>query len=298
MKIGFVGTGRMGKENCLNLLKHGHELVVNDIRREATRELEEKGAKWAATPKEIAQECRVSMMSLPMPADVESVVAGPNGLLAGAQAGDLIVDLSTNSMGMVKKLDALCREKGVAFLDAPVSGGVWGARDATLAIMVGGEAEAFARAKPIFECIGKNIVHTGPVGQGTVAKLVNNMMAFINAVGVTEGMVLGVKAGADPDKLFQVIKASSGNSFTLEQNFARGAFVGNFETGFAIDLAYKDCSLALDLARECWVPITAGALAFARLTEGRNAGLGLQNTSALIQLLERMVGVQVRSKGQ
>lgn len=296
MKIGFIGTGVMGKENCLNLLKHGHELVVNDIRREATRELEERGAKWAATPEEIAQECRVSMMSLPMPADVESVVTGTNGLLAGARAGDLIVDLSTNSVSVVKKLAGICQERGVAFLDAPVSGGVWGAQAATLAIMVGGEAEAFARAKPLFECIGKNIIHMGPVGQGTVAKLVNNMMAFVCALGVNEGMVLGVKAGADPDKLFQVITASSGNSYSLEQGFARGAFVGNFEPGFSINLAHKDCGLALDLAREFQVPLLAGALAFAKLTEGRAAGLGTKSTTALIQLLEGVVGVQVRSK--
>jgi 3-hydroxyisobutyrate dehydrogenase-like beta-hydroxyacid dehydrogenase len=297
MKIGFVGTGLMGTQNCLNLLKHGHELVVNDIRRDATKGLEEKGAKWAATPKEIAQECRVVVMSLPMPTDVEVVVAGKNGILEGAKAGDLVVDLSTNAVSMVKKLDALCRDKGVSFLDSPVSGGVWGARDATLAIMVGGEEADFARAKPIFECIGKNIVHMGPVGQGTVAKLVNNMMGFINGVAVVEGMVLGAKAGADPDKLFQVVKASSGNSFALEQNFARGAFVGNFEPGFSINLAHKDCGLALDMARDLKVPIIAGTLAFARLTEGQMAGIGGKNTSALIQLLERVVGVEVRTKG-
>ena len=296
MKIGFIGTGVMGKENCLNLLKHGHELVVNDIRREATRELEEKGAKFVATAKGIAQECRVTMMSLPMPADVELVVVGPNGILEGARSGDMIIDLSTNAPATVRKLDALCRSKGIAFLDAPVSGGVWGAREATLAIMVGADDAAFARAKPIFECIGKNIVHMGPVGHGTIAKLVNNLMMFINAWGACEGMVLGVKAGADPQKLYDVIKASSGNSFGFERNFPNFVFKDYWVPGFSIALSYKDCGLALDMARELGVPIVAGAVAYAKLTEAMAQGLGGETSIAVIKLLEKASGVEVRPK--
>ena len=195
--IGFIGTGNMGHPMAANLLHAGRSVTVHDLRRESAQSLLDEGAGWATTPAAVAGAAAVVFVSLPAPADVDEVVAGEEGLLAGALPGTVIVDLSTNSPVVVRALAARAAEDGVTFLDAPVSGGVAGARKGTLAVMVGGDEQTFEACRPLFELIGQRIFYLGPSGAGSVAKLVNNLLFFHGLMGSLEALVLAGKAGVD-----------------------------------------------------------------------------------------------------
>ena len=213
MKLGFVGVGNMGNPMCANLIGAGHDLTITDLSRDAAANLIEEGATWMDTAREVTSVSETTFLSLPKPADVEAVVTSDDGALAGAGSGTTIVDMSTNAPTMVRKLAEICNESGVNFLDAPVSGGVVGARRGTLAIMVGGDEAVYEACRSQLEAMGSNVFRVGDVGAGNVAKLVNNMLAFINMMGAAEALILGAKAGVDPMQLWKIVKASSGGSF-------------------------------------------------------------------------------------
>ncbi len=293
MKVGFIGVGNMGNPMAQNLLKAGHTLWVHDLRREAAQNLEALGAKWAASPKEAASQSEVVLASLPMPQDVEKAVLGEEGILAGLEAGGTIVDMSTNSPTVVRRLAEKAREKGVHFLDAPVSGGVRGARSATLAVMVGGDRAVYDRFEPLLKAIGSNVFYVGGVGAGNVAKLVNNMMAFVNMIGAIEGLVLGAKAGMDPYTLWQVVKASSGQSFIWESG-GRAILRDRLLPTFTAELACKDIGLVTALAEELGVPLRMGSLAQELLRQYRDGGFGQEDILAMVKELEKQAGVSVR----
>src|SRR3972149_7046833 len=198
MKVGFIGVGSMGNPMAQNLLKAGHALTVHDLRCEAAQNLEAMGAAWAQSAREAAAWAEVVITSLPMPKDVEDTVLGSSGVLAGMRPGGAVIDMSTNAPAVVQRLAQVAKGRGIDFLDAPVSGGVRGARNATLAIMVGGDKDVYERVAPLLRALGSNVFHVGPAGTGNVAKLINNMMAFVNMVAAIEGLVLGAKAGIDP----------------------------------------------------------------------------------------------------
>jgi 3-hydroxyisobutyrate dehydrogenase-like beta-hydroxyacid dehydrogenase len=228
-----------------------------------------------------------------MPADVERVVLAESGVLAGMQRGGTIIDMSTNSPTVVRGLAEKTQAKGVAFLDAPVSGGVRGARNATLAVMVGGDKAVYDTYESVLKAIGANVFYVGGVGAGNVAKLVNNMLAFINMMGAAEGIVLGAKAGVDPNVLWQVIKASSGGSFTWESG-TRAILRDRLAPTFTIDLASKDIGLATGLAKELGVPLKMGQAAEELVRHYQATGYAKEDVLATVKELEKQVGTIVR----
>lgn len=293
MKLGFVGLGNMGNPMALNLLKAGHSLQVYDLRREAAANLEEAGAVWVNSPKEAATGVEVVLLSLPMPADVERVVLADTGVLAGLPSGGTIIDMSTNSPTVVRTLEQKAKAKGVTFLDAPVSGGVRGARNATLAVMVGGEKAVYDKYEPALKAMGANVFYAGAIGAGNVVKLVNNMLAFINMMGAAEAVVLGTKAGVDPNVLWQAVKASSGGSFTWESG-TRAILRDRLAPTFTIDLARKDIGLATGLAQELGVPLTIGRVTEELIQHYQANGYAKEDVLATVKELEKLAGVTVR----
>ena len=261
MNIGFIGIGNMGKPMSTNLLKAGYELIVFDIRKEAMEEPIRLGAKAASNPNDVAKLSDIVITSLPTPEILEEVVLGRNGVLDGARSGCVLIDTGTVSPSTIKKIASLAKDRGVQVLDAPVSGGVAGAIAGTLTVMVGGDKDVYERCLGILRVIGKNIYHVGDVGSGDTVKLVNNLMSLTNVVTLSEGMILGVKAGVNPETLYNVIKVSTGSSYALEVKLPNLISKGRFEAGFAIDLACKDLGLAIALGRELGAPLFVTSIA-------------------------------------
>ncbi|MCS6927079.1 MAG: NAD(P)-dependent oxidoreductase [Candidatus Binatia bacterium] len=293
MKLGFIGLGNMGNPMAGNLLQAGHSLHIYDLRRDAGANLEAAGAVWKPSPQEVARGVEAVFLSLPMPADVEQVVLADNGVLAGMASGGTIIDMSTNSPTTVRRLAEQARVKGVEFLDAPVSGGVRGARNATLAIMVGGDKTVYDRYEPILKVMGSHVFYVGAIGAGNVVKLVNNMLAFINMMGAAEAIILGTKAGVDPNVLWQAIRASSGGSFTWESG-TRAILRDRLAPTFTVELAKKDIGLATRLAQELEVPLTMGRVAEDLLNHYYASGYAREDVLATVKALEQQAGVTVR----
>ncbi|MGH7963699.1 MAG: NAD(P)-dependent oxidoreductase, partial [Candidatus Binatia bacterium] len=224
--------------------------------------------------------------------DVERVVLADNGVLAGMQRGGTIIDMSTNAPTVVRSVAEKTRVQGVAFLDAPVSGGVRGARNATLAVMVGGDKGVYEKCESLLKVIG-NVFYVGDTGAGNVAKLVNNMLAFIHMMGAAEAIVLGTKAGVDPHILWQVVKASSGNSFVWESG-TRAILRDRLAPTFTVDLASKDIGLATDLAKELGVSLTMGQAAEELIRHYQANGYAKEDVLATVKELEKQVGTVVR----
>jgi 3-hydroxyisobutyrate dehydrogenase len=294
MKVGFIGIGNMGKHMSRRVQQAGYDLIVHDLRREAAQHLLDEGAVWRDTPRGVAESCQVVLSCLPGPADVEKVVYGTNGLLSGWKRGDIYVDMSTNSPTTIRRIAEDARNRGAAVLDAPVSGGVPGAEAGTLAIMIGGDLNSLEAVRKVLEAIGSSIFHVGDVGCGNIAKLVNNLISLTCNAITSEGFVLGVKAGIDAQKLWEVITASTGNNWCVQQ-YPKAVFKGNFEPGFRLSLASKDLGLAVSLGREYGVPLPVGAAVEQSLLEAKAAGFGEKAVESTLLRLEEMVGVQVRS---
>jgi len=293
MDIGFIGIGQMGKHMANHIWEAGFTPHIFDIHKEAATPLLHKGCRWCASPEEIARTCRVVFTSLPTPKDVEAVVYGENGIAKGWKSGDIYVDMSTNSPSVIKRIAADAAKMGVTVLDAPVSGGTRGAEAGTLAIMVGGDAAALEKVRPVLEAMGKKIFPVGPVGCGNVAKLVNNLISLACNSASAEGFALGTKAGIDPAVLLEIIKVSTGNNWSAQQ-YPNTTFKGNFEPGFRISLAYKDINLALDLAKENNVPVPVSIAVAKDLQDTIAAGLQDKGVDAVIISRENTSGVMVR----
>jgi len=294
MKVGFIGLGNMGNPMASNLLNAGHELVVHDLRREAATNLLEMGATWADTPKEAVPGREVVFTSLPVPRDVEAVVLGENGILEGASSETVYMDLSTNSPTAIRRIHDICAEKGVTVLDAPVSGGTYGAAAATLAVMVGGDKAVYDRMKPTLDAIGSHVVYCGPIGNGMVCKICNNLLSMGIGVLMTEALTMGVKAGVDLATLADVIANSTGGNKRLTDKFPRFLFKGNFEPGFATALAAKDVRLATDLGREYGIPMELSNLVDQRHVEAMFRGWGPEDSDAVSKIQEEKSGIQLR----
>jgi 3-hydroxyisobutyrate dehydrogenase-like beta-hydroxyacid dehydrogenase len=294
MNIGFIGIGQMGRHMVNRIWEAGFTPYVYDVSKDAAAAILHKGGKWCNTPAEVARHCRIVITSLPKPNNVEQVVYGETGLMKGWQSGDIYIDMSTNSPGVIKRIAADAGKLGVAVLDAPVSGGTRGAENGTLAIMVGGEAAALEKAKPVLEAMGQKIFPVGPAGCGNVAKLVNNLISLACNSASAEGFALGAKAGIDPAALLEIIKVSTGNNWCAQQ-YPNTTFKGNFEPGFKISLAYKDINLALDLAKENGVPVPVSAAVAKDLQDAISAGLQDKGVDAVIISRENASGVKVRN---
>ena len=294
MKVGFIGVGNMGGPMCRNIVKKSnHQVTVFDLNAAALKTCTDLGATAAKSVAEVTKGADMVMTSLPMPRDVEAVTLGDNGILANIGKGQTYIDLSTNAPSMVKKIGAAMAAKGIAMLDAPVSGGTVGAEAATIAIMVGGDRQVFDDALPVLQSFSANVIHMGGLGTGTVAKLVNNMLAFCNAAAAAEGLMLGVTAGLDPQKLIQVVANSSGNSNAFK-SLSERALSGKLDPSFALNLAYKDLHLALELGDELGVPLPQGASTHNLQRLARGMGLGPKDSSAILKVYETALGRTVR----
>ncbi|HEV7125834.1 MAG TPA: NAD(P)-dependent oxidoreductase [Ktedonobacterales bacterium] len=297
MRAGFIGLGIMGKPMARNLLKAGFALTIYARRPETVGDLVAAGATLVGSAAAVGQAAEVIVTMLPNAPEVEEVVLGPRGVLAGAAAGAIVVDMSTIAPAASRRLAAACAARGVAFLDAPVSGGSVGAERGTLSIMVGGEAAAFATCRPLFEAMGRpeTLFHVGPSGSGEVVKLANNLLCGVIAAASAEALALGVKNGVDAATVANIIGVSSGASWQLSNVFPLRVWDGSFTPGFMTDLLLKDLGLALDLAAEGGVPLRLTELARELYEQSRAAGHGRDDYTAVIQQIEDAAGIQVRA---
>jgi 3-hydroxyisobutyrate dehydrogenase len=296
MRIGFIGLGNTGGPMALNVLKAGHTMMVNDIRREMAAPHVRQGATWAETPKAVAEQSELMFTSLPGPREVEAVALGEHGIVEGAAPGTIYADLSTSSATLIRRIHGIFREKGVHVLDAPVSGGASGARRASLAVLVGGDEALYQHIKPVLDAIGDKVTYIGEIGCGTIAKIVHNMMSLCSRVAIADGLTLGVKAGVSPRALLDALQRGSfGQGRVLKESIPNGVFKGDFHTvGFALKLSRKDLGLATDLAKEYHVPMMVAGLVEQQLEKALRRGLAEKDSSAIFLLQEERAGVQVR----
>lgn len=294
-KIGFIGLGIMGKPMSRNLLKAGHQLVVFDIRPEPVSELAAAGAAPGTSPKDVASRTDIVITMLPDGPEVEQVILGPDGVLEAARPGLIVVDMSSISPVVARKVGEACARRGVEFLDAPVSGGEPGAINATLAIMVGGEAATFEKVKPVFEALGKTITLTGPVGAGNVTKLANQIMVAVNIAAIGEALALAAKAGVDPEVVFHAVKAGLAGSAALNAK-APMILARNFQPGFRIRLHHKDLRNALAAADSHGVPLPLTSLVQQMLTALINEGEGELDHSGIVRFTERLAKVEIAAR--
>ena len=287
LKLGFIGLGLMGKPMAASLLKAGFAVSVFDLRKEVASSLQ--GATWSEDP---AKDVDVVLTSLPGPPEVEAV---SDKILKDAKAGTVWIDLSTNSPDVVRKIYSRSKPTKVHFLDAPVSGGPGGAASGRLAIWVGGDRDAYERCLPVLKALGDQPFYVGPIGAGSVAKLVHNASTFTVQTALAETFTLGVKAGVDPLALFQAIRhGASGRARTFDR-LAEKFLPGTYDpAGFALKLAHKDVTLALELAKSLGVPMPAGEHALAELTEAMRRGWADRDCRASMILQEERAGVSVR----
>ena len=289
MRIGFIGTGTMGTPIAGCLVAAGHRLTVYDLRREATETLRQQGAAIGETPRALAEASEVVFTSLPGPNEVEAAALDPEtGLLAGLADSGAYIDLTTNAPETIRRLAAACRERGIAFLDAPVSG-----RPPNMTVMAGGEATAFARCRPLLEAIAKNVFHVGPNGAGCVAKLVTQYLGYTNFIAALEGMLIAKKAGIDLGVLAEIVPVSAGQSRTFD-NIPRSVLTGAFTAGGTLDIVAKDIDLACALAREVGAPVQLGVLASEMYKQAQARGWGQEGFPIVARVLEAMAGVELR----
>ena len=295
MKIGFIGLGTMGRHMASNLIKAGHELVVHDVRPEASALHRKAGAGWAETPREVAEATHVVFTSLPGPPEVEAVALGEQGLLAGLAAGKVYFDLTTNSPALVRRIHAVFAARGIQMLDAPVSGGPRGAETRRLALWVGGDETVFKRYKPVLDTIGDQPYYVGPIGAGSIAKLVHNCAGYVIQTALAEVFTLGVKAGVDPLALWKAVRQGAVGRRRTFEGLVDQFLPGRFEpAAFALRLAYKDVTLATSLGREHKVPMRLANITLEEMTEALNRGWGERDSRVAMLLQEERAGVEIR----
>jgi len=293
--IGFIGLGIMGKPMARNLMKAGYPLVVHNRSRAAVDELSKEGAQAADSAQKVAARSELLITMLPDSPDVELVYAGENGVFAGAKAGMLLIDMSSISPVVARKLAADAEKRGLDMLDAPVSGGEAGAISATLSIMIGGKPSAVERAMPIFQALGKNIVHVGDAGAGQVTKATNQMVVGTTIAIVSEALVLAAKAGVDPAKVRQALLGGFAQSKILEAH-GQKMLERNFKPGFRIRLHEKDMKIALSTGSEYGVPLMVTSQVAQMMTAMKSMGNGDLDHSGLVKFVEDLAKAELIQK--
>jgi len=295
-KIGFIGLGIMGKHMSSHLIDAGYEVFVYDINPRAVEDLSAKGATICKNCSETAANADVVISMVPDSPDVEKVVLGENGILESAQKGLIYIDMSTIAPGTAVKVAEALNEKGVRCLDAPVSGGETGAKNATLSIMVGGQKDLFDEMMPIFETMGKTITLCGPNGAGQTVKACNQIQVALNFIGMAEAFVLGAKAGVDPAIILKVLSGGYAQTRVMD---VRGPKIikGEFEPGFKSKFHYKDLNIIMDTAKSLNVPLPATAVAHELFSALLASGRGDLDHSAVINIIEDLAKVEARTKG-
>jgi 3-hydroxyisobutyrate dehydrogenase-like beta-hydroxyacid dehydrogenase len=292
MKIGFIGLGMMGAGMASNLQKSGHDLVVHDLTRQAASRHLNAGAIWADTPRAVAQQCDIVFTSLPTPADVQRVGTGENGLIEGFRTGAAWFDLSTNAVDVVRSLHASFAGKGIDFLDAPVSGGPKGANSGRLAIWVGGDNAVFDKYHEVLSAMGDQAVYIGPIGAGTIAKLVHNASSAAVNVVLSEVFTMGIKAGVEPLALFAAVRQGASGRNRMFDRLADHFLTGSYDPAdFALRLLHKDVTLACQLGREVQVPMRLTNMALMELTEALNRGWEKRDSRVASLLQQERAGI-------
>jgi 2-hydroxy-3-oxopropionate reductase len=292
LKVGYIGLGLMGKSIARNILKAGFSVVVHNRSRAAVDELVAEGATSANSPREVAVQVDVIFTNLPDTPDVEKVVLGENGILEGAHDGLVYIDNSTIKPAAARRIAEKLAEKNVFALDAPVSGGDIGARNATLTVMVGGDASALDKAMPIFQAMGKTITHVGDSGAGQVAKAANQIMVAAQMVAMGELLVFAKKAGVDPRKVVEAIKGGAAQCWTLDVKPPR-LFAGNRNPGFKAHMQLKDLKIILETAHEYDISISGTAENTKLFQQMIDLGMGELDNSAVVGVIEKMAGIEI-----
>ena len=297
MRIGFIGLGNMGGPMALNMIKAGHSLTVYDIRREVAEPHMAAGAKWADSPAAVAADSEVVFTSLPGPKEVEEVATGEGGILSKLARGAVYADLSTNAPSVIRRIGAAFKAKGIEVLDSPVSGGIPGARDATLAVMVGGNRATFEKIKPALDAIGDKVTYVGENGAGAVAKLVHNMIALCSTQLLAEAFTMGIKAGVSPEALLKVVQDGAyGQGMLLKGTMPRMVFRGNFDrVTFTLKLAKKDLGLATEVGRELNVPMPIASMVEQDFLAAIANGLGDKDMTVAVTVQENRANVKIRT---
>ncbi len=295
MKLGFIGLGTMGRHMASNLIKAGHDLVVHDVKAAAAAPHLQAGAKWADTPRAVAEATDIVFTSLPGPLEVEAVALGEQGLQAGLISGKVYVDLTTNSPALVRRIHGLFEPRGIHVLDAPVSGGPRGAETRKLALWVGGDEAVFKRVKPVLDDIGDQAAYIGPIGAGSIAKLVHNCAGYVIQTALAEVFTMGVKAGVEPLALWKAVRQGALGRRRTFDGLVDQFLPGKFEPpAFALRLAHKDVTLATALGREQGVPMRLANLTLQEMTEALNRGWAERDSRVAMLLQEERAGVDIK----
>lgn len=296
-RVGFVGVGKIGRPMAEQLSRAGHDLMVFDANPKAFSAFQETGTTVAKSLTELVSECGIVCLCLPGPTEVEQLVLGEGGIESIIQSGALLVDHTTNSPQLVREIGEKLLLKGVAMIDAPISGGVEGAVDGTLTTLVGGEPEHVERARPLLEAFSTAVVHVGPLGSGAIAKLMNNLAAFSLDQVIGECLTIGVKAGVEPERLLDALQqAAIGKGGNLHVRIPETYMKGDFEPRFTLKGAHKDLSLAVGLADELGVPVKIARTVLDELGTAMSKGLGDRDASIAMTLQEERAGVHISSR--
>jgi 3-hydroxyisobutyrate dehydrogenase len=290
-RIGWIGTGVMGRWMCQHLMTKGYKATVYNRTKDKTKPLVEAGAALADSPKALAERADVVFAIVGFPKDVREVFLGPQGALAGSKSGSILVDMTTSEPSLAQEIFQAAKAKGVGSVDAPVSGGDVGAKNAALSIMVGGEKEVVEAVKPLFECMGKTIVHQGQPGAGQHTKMVNQILIASNMIGVCEALLYGYKAGLDLKTVLQSVGAGGAASWSLN-NLGPRIIDRNFEPGFFVEHFIKDMGIALDEAKRMGLCLPGLALASQLYLAVQAQGWGKKGTQALMLALEQLANVK------
>jgi 3-hydroxyisobutyrate dehydrogenase len=291
-KVGFIGLGAMGGPMALNLVTAGFKLVVHDIDQTKTAPLRAKGAELAGTAEAVAAETERTIVIVETTDQAESVIAGERGIIKSAKAGHIVLCMATIDPFAARALADRLAARDIAMLDAPVSGGTGRAQSGELSVIVGGAADVVARCEDLFKAMGNRSFHVGPLGSGLAMKLVNNMLVQVNTVAVAEAMVLGVKAGLDPQMIYEVVRVSTGASAAWDLRVPR-ILAGDFEPGGTIDISYKDQELETAFAKRLGVPLLLANVTQQVYQMARARGLNKLDGSAIVKVFEQMANVTV-----
>jgi 3-hydroxyisobutyrate dehydrogenase len=296
MRFGFIGLGNLGRHLARSLLRAGFQVTVHDLERDRARGLIAAGAVWGASPRRTAEAADSVITCLPSPTAVAAVVEGADGVLAGLPPGSAWIDMSTNDPDEIKRLAARAAARGIACLEAPVTGGVHKAATGEITVLVGGDEAVFEAHRPAFAAMGGKVLHMGPLGSASVIKLITNMLAFIHLVAVGEALMLARRGGLDLAKAFAAIRASSGNSFVHETE-SQVILSGSYDIGFTMDLACKDLDLAHQLGRAFGVPLELAGLVEQIFVRARAQYGGDAWSPMVVKLLEDALGTELRAPG-
>lgn len=296
MHYGFIGLGHLGRFLAFSLLKAGFDVTINDLDRQNAETLIAAGARWADNPQSVAEGVDAVITCLPSPKVSEAVLTGPRGILAGLKPGGTWIEMSTLSSEDVERLAAKAAEKGVRMMEAPVTGGVHKAASGEITVIAGGDKDLFDMHKPALEAMGGEIFHAGPLGKAAVIKVITNMLAFIHLIATGEALMLAKQGGIDLTDAFNIIKASSGNSFVHETE-GQVILNGSYNINFTMDLAVKDLGFALGFGKEFGVPLDLASHAMQTFIRAKSQYGGGVWSSQVVKLLEDAVGTDLRAPG-